>query len=63
MKNALRDLLYAALGNKQSATISLLDIERVGGEDWLLDVNEQALRLNARIEPHAKDLSLATIMR
>lgn len=63
MKQTLYTLLEAKLGTQSSIALSIGELEKIAGDDWLLEVNEQALKLNARAEPHQQDPSLVLIVR
>ncbi|TKR54363.1 hypothetical protein D7I39_14940 [Allopusillimonas ginsengisoli] len=52
MKAKLYSLLEERLDGKEFIEIKISELEAIAGEDWLLEVNEQALKLNVLVEPH-----------
>lgn len=63
MSTALYVDLHSALGTRKSITVSIRDIERTMGDDWLLELSAQAHKLDARVDPHRTDHSLVSITR
>jgi len=55
--------LRNALGQKKSITLKVDQIEKIMGEDWLLEFSAQAQELGARIDPHHADPSLISVTR
>lgn len=43
--------------------IPLSEIEKLGGEDWLLEVSAHAEQLKIEVMPHPSDMSLVVVER
>ena len=61
MNTELQTLLSSALINKEYATVRVKDVERIAGDDWLLEVCAEAQRLNAVVSPEAGNVLLALV--
>ncbi|NYT75654.1 hypothetical protein H0A71_01455 [Alcaligenaceae bacterium] len=55
MKTTLFTLLQERLDGKEFIEIKISELEAIAGDDWLLEVNEQALKLNIFVEPHPSE--------
>lgn len=55
--------LRTALGQKKSITIQIQDIEKIMGDDWLLEFSAQAQELGLRVDPHRTDPALLSVTR
>jgi len=63
MKRTLYALLEQKLGDQTSITLSISELEHIAGDDWLIEINEQALKFNARADPHPTDPSIVLVIR
>lgn len=63
MKKDVKFDLNTALGQKNSITLKIEEIEQSMGEDWLLEFSAQAHALGARIDPHHSDPGLISVTR
>lgn len=63
MQAKLYELLEERLLGKQFVAMKISEIEAIGGDDWLLELNEQAMKLSAIAEPHPKDPQLVLVSR
>ena len=52
MSNSVYRALDTALRSKQPATIDIKSLETIWGDDWLLEISQQAMKLGACLEPH-----------
>ncbi|MFT0545540.1 hypothetical protein ACMHYO_04180 [Allopusillimonas ginsengisoli] len=55
MKTTLYTLLQERLEDKEFIEIKISELEAIAGDDWLLEVNEQAMKLNVIVEPHPSE--------
>lgn len=55
VKTTLFTLLQERLDGKEFIEIKISELEAIAGDDWLLEVNEQALKLNIFVEPHPSE--------
>ncbi|KAA0890808.1 hypothetical protein [Pusillimonas sp. ANT_WB101] len=63
MRNKLYTLLEERLNGKEYAEIKISELETIAGEDWLMEVSEQAAKLNAVAELHPKDRLVVLVAR
>lgn len=63
MKTKLYVMLEEGLVGKAFIEIPISELEAIAGDNWLLEVSEQAERLNATVQPHPKDPSVALVAR
>lgn len=59
----LYNYIRHALGDKSTVVVKISEVEKLGGEDWLLEIAAQAEQLKVQITPHPKDRSLIVIER
>lgn len=52
MRDDIYHLLSVALDSSQCAKVEICKLERIAGDDWLLEVSQQAMQLKAHILPH-----------
>lgn len=63
MRHKLYTLLEERLSGKEFVEIQISEVEALAGEDWLLELSEQAAKLNAVAELHPKDHGAVLIAR
>ncbi|HLU18437.1 MAG TPA: hypothetical protein VKZ66_00630 [Pusillimonas sp.] len=63
MSNELFNYIRHAIGEKSTVVIPLSEIEKLGGEDWLLEISAHAEQLKIEVMPHPSDMSLVVVER
>ena len=63
MNTKLRDYIRERVNHSSSVMVPISELERIAGEDWLLEVVTEAQSLQLRVSPHARDDSFVVIER
>lgn len=63
LANELFNYIRHAIGEKSTVVVPLSEIEKLGGDDWLLEISAHAEQLKIEVMPHPTDISLLVVAR
>lgn len=63
VKTTLYMLLEKRLDGKEFIELKISELQAIAGDDWLLEVSEQALQLNLYVAPHPSEPSSVLVAR